>query len=341
MYDVITIGGATLDIFMKDQEFEVRKDAEKVDVEEICMVLGDKILVEDVYFTYGGGGMNTASNFSKLGLDVAFIGSVGEDEIGKGILAKLHERGIADEFVLKHADQKSGLSVALHAGERERTILGFRGANNHLNPECIPDDLHKKTQWIYLAHLSGDSHKCLLSLAQQLRKSDMQLMWNPGSTQLKTGFEGMKELLAQTSVLNINKEEAELLSGVEVARDTTLSDDEIDDLSPLFEKIAEMGPQIIVITDGKRGAAVWKDGAMITSKNHDIAETADTTGAGDAFGSGFLAGYISTGKIEEALRWGVVQGGAVITDFGAQNGLLTRSEMEKELEKMDNKKSTA
>lgn len=333
MYDVITIGGATLDIFMKDKEFEVRKNKDDIDVEEVCMVLGDKILVNDVYFTYGGGGMNTASSLASLGLSVAYIGSIGKDDIGKGIMAKLEEKGIASDFVVQQEEFKSGLSVALHAGERERTILGFRGANDQLTKKALPENIQEKTSWIYLAHLSGGSSMCLESLAEILEKTDIKLMWNPGSTQLKLGKEGLAAMLKNTTALNINKEEAEQLTGLDVPRDQSKADDEIDDLTILFEALAETGPEIVVITDGKRGASVWNNGQIYSSKNHDIAETADTTGAGDAFGSGFLAGYISSGNIEEALDWGIIQGGAVITDFGAQNGHLTRLRMDEERKK--------
>lgn len=332
MYDVVTIGGSTLDIFMKDSEFEVSK--ESADVEKICMVLGEKLLVDDVYFTHGGGGMNTAVSFAGIGLETAFIGVVGNDEIGTGILKKIDEHGIEDALIVHNENEKSGLSVALHAGERERTILGYRGSNNMLVSKNIPGNLHELTNWVYLTHLSGKSDTCLGSIASAVAHEGTYLMWNPGSTQLKKGYSGMKELLKHTTILNLNKQEAELLAGVNVPRNTQLDIDQIDDVIVLFEEISKMGPQIIIITDGRRGAAVWENGKMVTSKNHDIAETVDTTGAGDAFGSGFLSGYIETGDVQKALAWGIIQGGAVITEFGAQNGLLSRNQMQEELQKM-------
>lgn len=332
MYDVVTIGGSTLDIFMKDSEFEVSKEG--VDQEKVCMILGDKLLVDDVYFTYGGGGMNTASSFAQLGFNVAYIGSVGDDEIGKGIINMLSERGISDEFVKRNGERKSGLSVALHAGERERTILGYRGANDDLHSGDIPEDISEKTEWLYITHLSGASDMCLEKIAKVVSEKKLSIMWNPGSTQLKKGYEGMKVLLKHTTILNINKEEAEQLAGIEIPRDPELDPFQIDDVSELFERISKMGPEVVVITDGKRGASVYRDGKIFSSQNHDIAKTKDTTGAGDAFGSGFLAGFMKTRNIEEALKWGIIQGGAVITDFGAQNGLLTEERMYEEIKKM-------
>ncbi|MBU1119061.1 carbohydrate kinase family protein [Patescibacteria group bacterium] len=326
-YEVITIGGSTLDIFMKDGEFEISKKVD--DTEQLCMTFGDKIIVDDVHFTYGGGGMNTAVSFAYLGLSTAFIGIVGDDEIGKGILKRVEERGIAHEYITESNEGKSGLSVALHAGKRERTLLLFRGVNDQLKPTYLKEEVLNSSKWLYLSHLSGDSDTCIEKFASFLGDHpETFLAWNPGSTQLKKGIEHLSSLLAHTTILNINKEEAELLSGLSIARDPNLKEFQIDDLTPIHEKLSALGPKIVVITDGKKGASVYEDGNTSTSENHEIDSVKDTTGAGDAFGSGFVAGYSVTGNVTEALQWGIIQSGAVITQFGAQNGLLSRERLE-------------
>ncbi|MBU1167258.1 carbohydrate kinase family protein, partial [Patescibacteria group bacterium] len=255
MYDIITFGGATLDIFMKDKEFEISEVTN--DLKKLCLAFGDKIIVDDVHFTNGGGGMNTATSFAQLGFKTSFLGAIGDDEIGDSIKAKLKKKNISSDLLQTIKDAKSGLSVAMHAGERERTLLLFRGANDDLRPEQVPWEKLSQTKWIYLSHLSGKSDASLSRLADFIEQNDIKLAWNPGSTQLKKGLPHLEKLLKKTTILNINKEEAELLSGITVARNKNLSQDEIDDMTPVFEKLAKVGPKIIVITDGKKGAAVF------------------------------------------------------------------------------------
>lgn len=329
-FDIITIGGATLDIFMKDGEFEVGKFID--DEEQLCVDFGEKIIIDETHFTYGGGGMNTAVSFAKIGLKTAYIGSIGGDEVGDALIKKLEEENINAEFLHIDKKHKTGISVALHAGSRDRTLLLFRGANNHLHQNCIATDMHTQTKWIYLSHLSGKSDLCLDRIAKTVEESNIKLAWNPGSTQLSKGQKHLERLLQNTTILNLNKEEAEKLTGKFIKRNQDLDESEIDNLKPLFDELLSYGPKIVVITDGKHGAAVSDGIDIVTSKNHEINTVRDTTGAGDAFGSGFVAGYIYTKNIKKSLKWGIVQSGSVVTKFGAQNGLLSKKEIQHELE---------
>lgn len=325
MYDIITIGGATLDVFMRDSQFEVAQfqGEEKM----LCLPFGDKIIVDETHFTYGGGGMNTAVSFASLGLKTAFLGVVGDDEISRGIESALEKAGVSTDFLIKIRNSRPGLSVALHAWERERTILLYRGTNDRLTADLISIG---KSKWIYLSHLSGKSDELINSfLPEFIQKNKINLAWNPGSTQLMGGVKHLKKLLALTTILNLNKEEAEKLAGIKVTRPKDLDEKEIGDLSGLLKKIASFGPKIVVITDGRRGAAVLAGGRTFGSKNFEKGPVVDTTGAGDAFGSGFTAGYIKAGNPKEALKWGIIQSGAVITAFGAQNGLLSEKDLKK------------
>ena len=90
MYDIITIGSASIDLFIKT-EGEIRKHHDHLD---ICYHLGNKLLVKDLIFSTGGGGTNTAVAFSRLGLRTAFIGVVGADDNGEIILRELEKERV-------------------------------------------------------------------------------------------------------------------------------------------------------------------------------------------------------------------------------------------------------
>lgn len=332
-FDIISIGGSTLDIFMKDKEFEVGKFLDEK--EHLCVDFGEKILIDETHFTHGGGGMNTATSFSKIGLKTSLISSIGDDEVGQSVIKKLEENNVDTSMLHINKKHKTGLSVALHAGSRDRTLLSFRGANDYLLEDCIlPESLIGKTSWIYLSHLSGQSDTCLDAIAQVIEKSNIKFAWNPGKTQLNKGIAHLERLLALTTILNLNKEEAEVLTGKKIHTEKLFLKSDMPDVSELFESLLSYGPKIVVITDGKRGAAVSNGKEVITSKNHEMNIVKDTTGAGDAFGSAFVAGYIYSEDIKKALKWGIVQSGSVVTEFGAQNGLLSKNKIEEEIKMM-------
>ena len=322
MYDVISMGGATIDIFMKSKNFRVAHNCE--DITEgplLCLGYDKKVLVEDVHFTCGGGGANTAVSFSRLGLKTSFLGQVGKDEMGERIKNRLGQDKVDLDLLLETDKHKSGFSVALHSYARSRTLLLYRGANDFISKNSIKWDKLKQSKWVYLSHLSGRSQELVTELAKFLRKNKkINLGWNPGSTQIDQGLKELSPLLKETNILFLNKEEAAELAGIKIKKG--------EKFDKLFKKLSSAGPEIVVITDGRNGAKAYLKGETREAGIFEAGEVLDTTGAGDAFASGFTAGFIYTNDIKKALTWGVRQSGAVVTEYGAQNGLLDKKGME-------------
>ena len=85
MYDIITFGSAAQDIHVKSKLFKILKDEKDfVTGEGLCLALGSKIEVEDIIFSSGGGGTNTAATFAKQGFKTAYCGAIGADISGLG-----------------------------------------------------------------------------------------------------------------------------------------------------------------------------------------------------------------------------------------------------------------
>lgn len=327
-FEVISMGGLTLDIFMKSPDFRV---VEKAGKDDLCVGFGDKIIVDEVHLSGGGGGANAAVSLASLGVRVVYLGKAGKDSLGEKVLGDLSKKGVDVSLVVRTEEKQTGLSVAMHTEQKERTLLLYRGGNDDLISADLPWETLANAEWIYLAHLSGKSGELIGDLADFLAGKEIKLVWNPGSTQLKRGLDGLAQLMGETMVLLVNREEAELLAGIEVDRSGDwIGQDE--GLNELAQALKARGPEMIVISDGRRGAAVFYQGQFLALPIHEEGEVVrDVVGAGDAFGSGFCAGLIKSSDIETALKWGIVQAGAVITEFGAQNGLLTEKEMKKEL----------
>ena len=154
-----------------------------------------------------------------------------------------------------------------------------------------------------------------------MKKTNTLLAFNPGTPQLKDGYEGIRGILETTNILFVNKDEAQEI--VESYDGT-----KIDNIKELLKKLQTLGPKIVVITDGENGSfAINEKGEFFTQ---DIVKTTivEKTGAGDAYASGFLAAMLSNLPIQTAMKWGTLNASATMAILGAQNGLLSRKEME-------------
>ncbi len=325
MIDVITIGGITYDIFIKTPPLKtVKKD--KGDV--LCFDLGSKILASDVQFSPGGGAGNTSVGLDKLGLNVLPLGMVGRDDIADTILNEFKKEKINTSLIKKKSGLKTGLSVILSNSDGERTVFMYRGANNKLKVKSEKLKV-KNARWLFVSHLSGGSHECIKDLIEFTKENPkIKIAWNPGKTQLADdrwyiASSMVRKFCKLADVLIINKEEAERI--VQSSKFKVQS----SNIESLENALKSLGSRIVVITNGRNGACVWSGRDHFKMPAYP-AKKISTLGAGDAFSSGFLASMILNNEdIKLSLKWGVINGAGVIEKYGAQNGLLTRREVEK------------
>lgn len=306
VYDVISLGDATLDVFVALQEASVLCNLQK-DVCQLCLSYADKIPVEKVQRLIGGNAANNAVGSSRLGLKAAFYSIVGNDDTGRKILETIRREKVSCEYVRIDKKQESNYSVVLNF-KGERTILVYHIDRAYDMPKFKP------TKWFYLTSMGKNHQGFHDELLARLKKTDARLGFNPGTHQLKQGLEKLKPLLAATEVLFVNKEEAQRLVGT------------IADMKELLAATKRTGPKIVVITDGEKGSyahdgiSFWKCGITDTP-------VVERTGAGDAFGTAFITALARNKDIPEALRWGTMNSGSVILKIGPQEGLLTKGQM--------------
>ena len=112
-----------------------------------------------------------------------------------------------------------------------------------------------------------------------------------------------------------------------------IRDRNYDNLHELAAGLHELGPQIVVITDGPNGSYASYDGKLVTIPNYpDPAAPVDRTGAGDAFASTIVAALALGKPMDEALTWAPINSMSVVLKLGAQAGLLHQSEVASFLE---------
>lgn len=311
MFDIITFGSAAWDTFMSLKAVKKVENKKFVSKAGICFNLGSKIDIDDIYFASGGGGTNTAATFANQGFKTAFVGMVGNDVSGQEIVKELKRMGINTDFVFQTNEKFTNYSVVFGVKE-DRTILAYRGASELLAK--VPFS-QIKSKWFYLAPLSGKFCALTQEIVDFAFKNKIKVAFNPGNYQLSFSQKTLENIIAKVDVLILNQEEASVLTKIPYNKE-----------KEIFKKIDDICPGIAIMTKGPEGVTV-SDGKNIYEAKAPSIKVVDRTGAGDAFGSGFVAGFInSSSNMEYAIRLGMANGLSCIKKWGAKAGLLKKGQ---------------
>ncbi len=336
MFDVITIGSATMDVFVEcDDASIVSVRRKNKSTEFMSYPYGSKLEITDFDSQVGGGGVNTAVNFSNLGFKTSAIFKVGDDIYSKGVFKSFEDKKVDLSNVIQRNDVSTGFSIILTSFEGDRTVLAHRGANALIDKSEINFDAIKNATLLYVAPLNGDSNKVLDDIVQFANKNNTFVCFNAGTTSIKKGFNYLKSIIATAQIVVLNKEEASMATGIQIRPDTRLekfSDRLIHpDLQEMFKKLRVSDYQVIVITDGGNGAYAY-DGKNYYHCPIFEGTVVSTLGAGDAFASTFCAALQRTGRnIGKSLMYASVNSAGVVSKFGATQGLLTFEQIEEKL----------
>ncbi len=319
MHDIITIGSATRDVFLASKNFQlINSEQFSTGIGE-CVPLGSKVEIETVVRTTGGGGTNSAATFASLGFNTAVITRIGDDDAAEAVMKDLVNFKIKTTLVNKIKKGATGYSVLLTAKNGERTALVHRGVSKEFQIKDVP--LNKlRSKWIYITSLAGNT-SLVLKVVKAARKNGTLIAFNPGGGELRKGLKALEPILKHLTVFNLNTEEAR-----ELTKDTT------SDIKKLCEKLAMPGLTII-ITDGPNGAYAHLDGITWFARPQGK-KALSRTGAGDAFGSGVVAGLAKDMGIDEALTVGMINAESVIQSYGAKIGIIKKWPSKAELKKI-------
>jgi sugar/nucleoside kinase (ribokinase family) len=317
MFDVITFGSATWDIFLKPKKFKIIESAKNfATAKGLCFNIGSKIDIEEIHFSSGGGGTNTAATFINQGFKTAFCGTVGDDVNGKEVVRDLKKLGVSTKLVLKSKEKPTNYSVILSVGDakEDRTALAYRGASEFFGDRKMTID-NFKAKWFYIAPLSGRLCGKTEEIIDFAHKNKIKVALNPGNCQLNLSHKKLKKILTKADVLLLNQEEASLVTGISFQKE-----------KEIFKKIDEFCNGIVVMTKGSDGVVV-SDGKNLYSAGIIKTKVVDRTGAGDSFGAGFVSGLIrSGGDIEYAIQLGIANSAACLEQWGAKGELLKKND---------------
>lgn len=338
---VFTIGSATMDVFVEcDSANIVSVCSQTQDRSYMSYPYGSKIDMSDFATNVGGGGVNTAANFDNLGFDTTAIVKIGDDIYANGILENFKTNTVKTDCIIQDKTISTGFSIILVSFQGDRTVLAHRGANSQITLEDIDFDKLKSADWLYIAPLNGDSNKVLEPLVKFAKENDIRVCFNAGTTSIKQGYEYMKEILSIADVVVMNKEEASMCTGITIRPDTKevkYTQNIIHpDIETMLKELKIKHYQIIVITDGKNGAYSY-DGKYLYHCPTYPTNVVSTLGAGDAFASTFFASLSKTNiDIGKSLMYASIESAAVVSVFGATEGLINFDEIDKRLENSKN-----
>jgi len=321
MYDVISIGSNTTDVFVYTDQ--TKTICMKTLDDELCYLsypIGSKLVIDKLDFHIGGGGTNTAVCMSRLGLKVGYLGKVGKESRAERVLRILEKENI--DFLGpagNYKGNKSGYSVILDSLEKQRTVLTHKGVNDYLFYDEI-DLKRMDTGWLCMTSMMGESFRTLEKLSRYAKEKDIRIMFNPSNYLCERGAEYLEDLLKKVYILVLNDEEASLLVG-KMGKAKKL------------KALKKMGPKVVLVTEGDKAVHCMDEKYDHYSLSPLEVKVVETTGAGDAFAATFLAGIIRGKDIGYSMKLASANSSSVLQHMGAKKKLLTMDEAEKLVQK--------
>ncbi len=305
MHDVITIGSSLVDVFIKSKDFQFQRKKGQV---WLCQMYDQKQEIDELEVLTGGGGGNTAVGFSRAGFNTAVVSETGHDTLAQLILNDFHQEKVATNFIVQEKREQTGGSVIMVGQDGGRTVMVHRGASSCLDPHDIPMRAIKKVDWVHLASIAGRKFT-LQAIAAALREGHANCSWNPGHQELRMLAAGkIPPDLIPCQILFVNSEEWKVLR-------------------PVQQALKRHIPEVIVTHGDKGGKAYIQGDRNLLHFPSNSKKCTDSTGAGDAFGVGYVTARIFGEDPEEACQWGVRNASSVIKYYGAKPGLLSHRQL--------------
>lgn len=311
--NILIVGSSVIDLFLKISDPTRVKQTK----ENVSFSLGDKIPTSVEKLTLGGNGANVSVGLRRLELQTTFYTYLGTDILSQHITNVIQAEGV-NLIVEKREEEVSSLSLIFNF-DTDRIIFSHHPKRTH-NFRYHNSSDH---EYVYLTAIGMNWEESYSKVVQFSKNNNSSLIFSPGSYELKDLTEVFYKTLSASSILFLNKEEAEhILKHSKV---------EYSGINDILQKLGTLGPELISITDGENGAYARDDKRNIYKISSFGGKATEKTGAGDAYTSGFLAAYFIGKNIPECMRWGTFNATSVMTHMGAQDGLLRSDELQKKL----------
>jgi sugar/nucleoside kinase (ribokinase family) len=317
-FDVICIGDAKLDVFLKIAEDNPKCRLDETS-NELCFKHGEKINVEQTNLCVGGNAANVSIGLARLGINATIAAEIGGDEFSLKIINAIAKENISREFIKQMHGQESSISVALNY-KHDRTLF-----TEHLKRDHDFSYENANFKWVYLTSLGDEWRSAYQKAIDYCQEHNAKLAFNPGTKQLAQKSALVEEALKTCEIIFVNKEEAELILAEYLNKPGS------ENINEILNSLKSFGLKNIILTDGENGSYGMDFNNNYYHQDYFPCNVLELTGAGDAYSTGYMAATLGNLDMQNAMKWGSANSASVIEKIGAQAGLLKKEEMEEKL----------
>ena len=263
-YDLIVLGELNVDLILTGDATPVWGQTEK--------------LVEDARLVIGGSSAIFACGAARLGLRTAFVGAIGDDIFGRFMGEQLRDAGVDADHLVVNPAIRTGMTIHLSRPDGERAMLTYLGSIAALRAADVDPELLRSTRYLHAGSyfLQRALQPGLPGLFARARAAgavtSLDTNWDPD----ERWGSGLAAVLEQTEIFLPNDAEARRIAGV-------------DDPADALDRLAGRVP-LVAVKRGAEGAVVARGAERIMARPPHVVAV-DTTGAGDSFDAGFIAGH--------------------------------------------------
>ena len=276
-------------------------------------------LVDEARLVVGGSGAIFACGAAKLGLRVAFAGVVGDDMFGRFMCDQLQAHGIDTSAVAVLPERSTGVTVVL-SGRDDRAMLTFAGTIGDLRRSVIGADVLSRTRHIHVSSyfLQRELAPELPALFREARDGEATTSLDPNWDPSGQWDNGLMALLPEVDVFLPNEVEALSMARISVVEDA-------------IARLRSSGAGTVVVKTAGQGAVAAQAGGSVAVAGIPT-QVVDSTGAGDSFDAGFLAGFLGGQPLRRCLEIGNACGALSTRGIG---GVSTQPTMVEALETIE------
>lgn len=297
-FDVIGFGALNVDTLLKvDRIAGAEEESFVHDITEAC----------------GGSAANTIVGLARLGCKVGFVGKIADDHEGQLQIECFKKEGVNTDGIIRSAKGKSGVCLGFVDKKGQRALYLSPGVNDSIEFEEISAPYITDTWFLHLSSFVGETSLRTQKKLMGFLPESIKVSFDPGSIYAQKGLSAIEPIVQRSFVMMPNAIELELLTGK-----TSISEG--------AQKLIDMGVKIVAVKMGDKGCYVTNGEEKKTIPPYKVTAV-DTTGAGDAFDTGFLYGLIQNRSLEECGRLGNFVGSRCVMKMGARDGLPTANEL--------------
>jgi sugar/nucleoside kinase (ribokinase family) len=309
MRKILGVGNALVDIIIKlrndatlDRFGLPRGSMQLVDA-DIALAIEKDCADMQRSMASGGSAANTIRGLSRLGISTGFIGTVGQDDVGKFFYQDMVQAGITP--FLAFSQTQTGRAISLVSPDSERTFATFLGAAVELSPDNLLDAYFNGFGVLHIEGYLAPLRSLMETAMKKAQKNGLQISLDLASYNVvESNLDFLKEIISShVDIVFANESEAQALTGL------------IDPMDSLHE-IARIC-KIAVVKIGEKGSLIQRENEVY-SVGIEPANCLDTTGAGDLYAAGFLYGMNHKLPLEKCGQIGAILAANVIEELGAK-----------------------